>query len=136
MATGVVFTNSMANHNYDSAMDKAIDAALTKAGIIIEGAAVGLAPRDTGRLIGSLTWRTSSAESSLSGGAGADDRVSKPGRKWLLHVGTNVHYAPHLEYGTRKMAKRPFLRPAFFNNKRKILKVFDKWVMEFLKRGK
>lgn len=27
-------------------------------------------------------------------------------------VGTNVEYAPYLEFGTRKMAARPFMRPA------------------------
>lgn len=27
-------------------------------------------------------------------------------------VGSNVHYAPFLELGTRKMAARPYLRPA------------------------
>lgn len=27
-------------------------------------------------------------------------------------VGTNVQYAPLLEFGTRKMAARPFMRPA------------------------
>lgn len=30
----------------------------------------------------------------------------------LLRVGTNVKYAAHLEFGTKKMAARPFLRPA------------------------
>ena len=27
-------------------------------------------------------------------------------------VGTNVHYAPYVEFGTRKMAAKPYLRPA------------------------
>lgn len=27
-------------------------------------------------------------------------------------VGTNVEYAPYLEFGTRRMAARPFMRPA------------------------
>lgn len=34
-------------------------------------------------------------------------------------VGTNVEYAPYLEYGTRRMAARPFLRPAFEKVKRR-----------------
>lgn len=30
----------------------------------------------------------------------------------VFRVGTNVEYAPHVEFGTRKMRARPFLRPA------------------------
>lgn len=29
----------------------------------------------------------------------------------VLIVGTTVHYAPHVEYGTRFMRAQPFLRP-------------------------
>ena len=40
-------------------------------------------------------------------------------------VGTNVKYAKFLEFGTakknRKMARRPFFRPAFIRNRKKIL---------------
>lgn len=32
-------------------------------------------------------------------------------------VGTNVHYAPHVEFGTRKMKARPYLIPAFEQTK-------------------
>ena len=47
---------------------------------------------DTGQLIGSV-------------------RVTRlEAMRWA--VGTNTEYAAHLEYGTRKMAARPFLRPA------------------------
>lgn len=49
----------------------------------------------TGRLRASITWRP-----------GSDD-ISP-----FVDVGTAVHYAPFLELGTRKMAARPFLRPA------------------------
>lgn len=31
-------------------------------------------------------------------------------RLWVVSAGTD--YAPHLEYGTRRMAARPFMRPA------------------------
>lgn len=50
---------------------------------------------DTGRLRASYTWRL-----------GVDARGD------FVEVGTNVIYAPFLEYGTRKMRARPHLRPA------------------------
>lgn len=50
---------------------------------------------DTGRLRASYTWRT-----------GTDARGP------YVEVGTNVLYAPMLEYGTRRMMPRPALRPA------------------------
>ena len=32
------------------------------------------------------------------------------------HVGSNVHYAPYVEYGTSRMAPRPYLTPALLQN--------------------
>lgn len=58
--------------------------------------APGSAPApDTGRLSSSYGWR-----------------VTSLGVGWLLEVGTAVEYAPHLEFGTSRMAPRPHLRPA------------------------
>lgn len=49
---------------------------------------------DTGRLRASYTWRTG-------------DGVDGP----YVEIGTNVKYAPFLEFGTRRMRPRPHLRP-------------------------
>lgn len=54
---------------------------------------------DTGRLRASITHE-----------------VRKESNQIIGLVGTNVEYAPHLEFGTNKMAARPFLRPALYNN--------------------
>jgi HK97 gp10 family phage protein len=46
--------------------------------------------------------------------------------KAVAEVGTNVEYGAHLEWGTSKMAARPFLRPAFDNNATKIVGVIQR----------
>lgn len=50
---------------------------------------------DTGRLRASYTWR-----------------LERDARGPYVEIGTNVLYAPMLEFGTRYMAARPHLRPA------------------------
>lgn len=64
-------------------------------GIECEGNAVDeittLGAVDTGRLRGSITHTT-------------DDEYA--------YIGTNVEYAPYVEFGTSRMASRPFLRNA------------------------
>jgi HK97 gp10 family phage protein len=55
---------------------------------------------DTGRLIGEGGISTQE----INGGLG-------------VLVGTNVEYGPHLEFGTSKMAARPWLRPAYNRSK-------------------
>jgi len=54
---------------------------------------------------------------------------------WAVgYVGTNVHYAPHVEYGTRKMAAQPFLEPAFLEGKRVASKVFGQAISRAIAR--
>lgn len=67
-----------------------------RGGVIHQASAPGQPPAvDTGRLRSSYTWRT-----------GEDIRGV------YVEVGTNVVYAPWLEFGTRYMKARPHLRPA------------------------
>jgi HK97 gp10 family phage protein len=69
---------------------------LRTAGIMVQNRARQLAPVDTGRLrssiVSKVTQSTGSAEA--------------------IEVGTNVEYAPYVEFGTRHMRAQPFLRPA------------------------
>jgi HK97 gp10 family phage protein len=64
--------------------------------------AVRICPQDTGHLARSLTKRD----------------VSR-GRTVAFTVGTDVHYAPFVEFGTYKMAAQPFLGPALNTARRK-----------------
>lgn len=89
-------------HNIDAVMkqmraeaQKAIEMAereLQLAALEIEREAKLRAPVDTGMLRGSIT----------STGGGSE-----------YEIGTNVEYAPFIEYGTSKMSAQPFLSPAF-----------------------
>lgn len=67
--------------------------AISKGVIKIDAKAKTKCPVDTGRLRSSINPFVDA--DGLGGG-----------------VGTNVHYAPHVEYGTIKMDAQPYLRPA------------------------
>ena len=78
------------------AVEAAIPQALTGAALIVEAAAKNLSPVDTGNLRGSITHEIN------------PDHAK---------VGTNVEYAPYVEYGTSKMSAQPYLRPGLDSNK-------------------
>ena len=77
----------------------------------------GKAPNtDTGRLVQSIAFE-----------------FEDGGMKGL--VGTNLRYGKHLEFGTNKMAARPWLKPAVRANRKKIEKLFEKTLADAVKRG-
>lgn len=45
---------------------------------------------------------------------------------WKVYAG--VFYASYLEYGTRKMRKRPFMRPAFDESRAEMARIAEKVV--------
>ncbi len=51
--------------------------------------------------------------------------VTREAGEIIGRVGTHVEYAPYLEFGTSRMAARPFLRPALINNKAAIIKQIE-----------
>jgi HK97 gp10 family phage protein len=76
-------------------------AALRAGGLVIEVPAKIKAPVLTGNL-----RRSIHTETAVSGSNEAEARV-----------GTNVEYAPHVEFGTSKQRAQPHLRPAYDENK-------------------
>ena len=68
-----------------------IERALEKVGLTAERNAKLACPVDTGRLRNS---------------------ISHTHDKNTAYIGTNVEYAPYVEMGTKKMAARPYLKPA------------------------
>jgi HK97 gp10 family phage protein len=110
---------------YPQLFEQAKDLFLEEAGAFVEGEAKLRAPVDTNRLRDSINYQVTG------------DRAI---------VGTNVDYAPHVEYGTSPHAinspvfirnvgwryigehpgtrAQPFLRPAIDENRRKLMDLF------------
>lgn len=90
---------SVTFHDHSAAVRAALDAAKMRAlegcGASCEHFAKDLTPVITGRLRDSIGHKVVGNTAT---------------------VGTRVEYAPYVELGTYKMAARPFLKPALFNN--------------------
>jgi HK97 gp10 family phage protein len=77
-----------------------LDRRVEMAARLVEADAKRLCPVDTGRLRASI-------------------HVEKP-KELMRAIGTNVEYAPYVEWGTHKMRAQPYLRPALEKNRAKI----------------
>lgn len=76
---------------------------MAKAAFVVEGEAKELCPVDTGRLRASIASRVEIEDAKIVG-----------------IIGTNVEYAPDVEFGTYKQPAQPFLYPALEGKKREI----------------
>jgi HK97 gp10 family phage protein len=78
------------------------EAELVGVALSIQNDARRYCPVDTGRLRASITASP----------------VQRLGGRLFIWIGTNVEYAPFVEYGTRFMAAQPYLRPGFLHGTR------------------
>jgi len=92
------------NSNVERITKDAIEKALGVGAIIVESNAKALAPVDTEFLLNNI-FREVTAEEAI--------------------IYDTVEYAPYQEFGTAKMQAQPFLRPAAYNNREKILKAMS-----------
>lgn len=51
-------------------------------------------------------------------------KIDVSNREIVVKVGSPHNYAVHLEYGTRKMLSRPFLKPTYEENRIAIMRLF------------
>lgn len=109
-------------------------------GLIVEGQAKLLAPRDYGYLAASITTQSESQGTELEAPAKYSSnkykrgsfedamvrrsfkKITKPGPNEVW-VGTALEYGPHQEFGTIRMKAQPFLRPALDLAKGKALTI-------------
>jgi HK97 gp10 family phage protein len=94
MADRIVFDEAALSELFNSTEGE-VGKFLAKAAVRVERRAKQLAPVDTGRLRSSVTHE-----------------VGRDGRGLVATIGTNVNYAPYVEFGTRRMRPQAFLRPA------------------------
>lgn len=85
------------------ALQKVLLAHVQKIAVAVQGYALSVVPQDTGTLGRSI-------QVSPNVGTGAKPEV---------RVGTDVFYAPFVEYGTKHMAAQPYLGPALSTVKAK-----------------
>ena len=83
-------------------INKDIIKRLTISAELVETSAKQKTPVDTGRLRASINYKV---------------------EKDVAIIGTNVEYAPYIEYGHSKKAPGGFLRPAFDENIRRIKQI-------------
>lgn len=102
----------------------------------VEREAVRMCPVDTGRLRGSITYRTKNSRDAVSGTAKADDGIQTQPGKYEGLIGTNVNYAAHVEYGTKRMAPRKFLRGGADAVMDKADAIFTKGFQQVIKKVK
>ncbi len=105
------------------AFSEALEKALMEMGIEAEAHAKEIITAkgaiDTGRLRNSITWAIGGEKANISSysadrgeGGGTYEGTAPKRSEPAVYIGTNVEYAPWVEAGTSRMAKRPFLRPA------------------------
>lgn len=132
--------------NMDALLKAATKRALTAVGQTLETSAARLAPvgqypkgsgRVGGRLKGSITWAVYDEVSpTRSGQVKSGDAVSRPTDHMTAHVGTNVEYAPYVEYGTRFMGAQSYLRRALDENKQACMRLYAEQLSKGLQSGK
>ena len=97
--------------NWDDVLKKAVQVGLTKASILMRNEAVKECPVDTGRLLNSITREVEENKA---------------------RIFTDVEYATAIEFGVAgaksgvRKKGRPFMRPALYNNEKKITEIINK----------
>lgn len=103
---------------------KAASREIVRAGLNIQREAKRAAPVDTGRLRNSIAVAEHESDLQLSIEEGPARNQIRPGMLTAV-VGTNVEYAPHVEFGTQRGGRhqraRPYLLPAHEAESRQLL---------------
>jgi len=135
-------------HSNRSAHDKGFEKAVEKALRLVGGRAERAAKEtisdmgavDTGFLRNSITYALDGESTNTSeyqddagnqtGQYGGEAPANGDGTR-SVYVGTNVYYAPYVEFGTRKMDARPFLSSSIQGHKSDFEELFKEAFKHF-----
>lgn len=135
----IVFVDK--RREFQAGFDRLLEVALTESAITAEDKCVQEISGhgnpdnkaiDTGRLMGSITYRTSTggdeprAPVKPNPDAGTDDGLKGSAPRGTAFIGTNVEYAQHVEFGTKRMRPRPFMRVGCENAVPLIRRIFTR----------
>ncbi len=114
MIQGFDFTSEWNGKDVEIKLEKVLFNSLYQAGLAAESFAKTIAPRKTGRLVGSITTQHNKGGSDTRSPALPSDKIQKPNENYIVYVGvgTNVEYAISQEFGTENFKAQPYLRPA------------------------
>ena len=117
------------NPGAEKANKIANEKSLVEACLAIQAQAKELAPKDTGLLRASITYKTSKVTGTTE--QGAPNLTVQP-TEGTAYVGSNVNYAPYQEFGTRNQKPQAFLRPAglIFSNRSKVNAIIELFNLE------
>jgi phage gpG-like protein len=115
---------------------KVINKSIYEIGLIVEGQAKLLAPKNWGYLAASITTQAidkgtepespgkyAEKKKGLDPGMPVNMKIKKPNDVNEVLIGTPVEYGPYQEFGTIRMDARPFLRPSLDLARGKVLTV-------------
>lgn len=113
MMTKVEITNDRTKE-INSELKEAVRIALLGCGEQATQYAVEIVPVDTGRLKGSI------------GHTYSEDEQTE-------YIGTNVEYAPYVEFGTSRQRAQPYLKPAVANHTDEYVKFIEETIKSRVK---
>ena len=99
------------------------DVALMESAIVVDGECIVRCPVDTGHLRGSISRKVRLSTGSIEGTDPEEGVEGSPGVGEAV-VGTNVSYAPHVEYGTKFQRAQPFMRTGAVAAEPKVKQIF------------
>ena len=134
-----------------SEIERLRDVALMEGAILAAGECIVRCPVDTGHLKASITYIVQTAKGGgdvpncWPGKKGTkirmgrrtpdvcrEDGQSHPGgmeglsSPGISYIGTNVSYAPHVEYGTKRQEPQPYMRPGMIAAAPQIERIFER----------
>ena len=136
-------------HSNRSEHDRRFERAVEKALRLVGGQGERIAKEtitemgavDTGLLRNSITFAIGggpanateyASDSGATTGAYEGEMPSDHGGDHTVYIGTNVYYAPYVEFGTRKMAARPFLSQGVMGSRHELEQVFQEAFAAFM----